>query len=47
MVIYLIRCLLLTFRNALAINCASFVNVYAGPIALGRIGWKVSDVTSQ
>lgn len=26
--------------NALAVSCAGFVNVYAGPIALGRIGWK-------
>ncbi|KAF5363898.1 hypothetical protein D9756_000210 [Leucocoprinus leucothites] len=26
--------------NALAVSCAGFVNVYAGPIALGNIGWK-------
>ncbi|KAF9006626.1 general substrate transporter [Cyathus striatus] len=25
---------------AFAVNCASFVNTYAGPIALGRIQWK-------
>ncbi|KXN92315.1 Lactose permease [Leucoagaricus sp. SymC.cos] len=26
--------------NAFAVSCAGFVNVYAGPIALGRIQWK-------
>ncbi|KAF9450633.1 hypothetical protein P691DRAFT_700780 [Macrolepiota fuliginosa MF-IS2] len=26
--------------NALAVSCAGFVNVYAGPIALGRIQWR-------
>lgn len=25
---------------AFAVSCASFVNTYAGPIALGRITWK-------
>ncbi|KAJ7215631.1 general substrate transporter [Mycena rebaudengoi] len=28
-------------RYALAVACASFVNTYAGPIALQNIGWKV------
>ncbi|KAG6885607.1 hypothetical protein C0993_012354 [Termitomyces sp. T159_Od127] len=26
--------------NAFVVSCASFVNTYAGPIALGRIAWK-------
>ena len=26
---------------SLAVSCASFVNTYAGPIALERIKWKV------
>ncbi|KAJ7234915.1 hypothetical protein C8J57DRAFT_1572991 [Mycena rebaudengoi] len=29
-------------RYALAVACASFVNTYAGPIALQNIGWKFS-----
>jgi hypothetical protein len=30
-------------RYALAVSCASFLNTYAGPIALGKITWKVSS----
>jgi len=34
-------------RYAFAVSCASFVNTYAGPIALGKITWKVWGILSR